>query len=175
MNTTSDPKEHTIRVRLNEEMYSHVLQESADGTISDYIRSLIQRDMYVRGIFQNPSKNKKPMKRSSNAQRNTWKRSNDHLLQHPAWIHAELSSVHADVCPGDLVFGNRDELMIDYRFGRDITLESAAEIFRDEYRNNIEFRKAASASVLSVLREMKGSHTDEEVAESVAERLFGDD
>lgn len=71
MNTTSDPKEHTIRVRLNEEMYSHVLQESADGTISDYIRSLIQRDMYVRGIFQNPSKNKKPMKRSSNAQRNT--------------------------------------------------------------------------------------------------------
>lgn len=65
--------------------------------------------------------------------------------------------------------------MIDYRFGRDITLESAADIFRDEYRNNIEFRKAASASVLSVLREMKGSHTDEEVAESVAERLFGDD
>lgn len=59
MNTTSDPKEHTIRVRLNEEMYSHVLQESADGTISDYIRGLIQRDMTRISFTINPSKNKK--------------------------------------------------------------------------------------------------------------------
>lgn len=71
MNTTSDPKEHTIRVRLNDEMYSHVLQESADGTISDYIRGLIQRDIARMSLIINPEKNKKPMKRSSNAQRNT--------------------------------------------------------------------------------------------------------
>jgi len=59
MNTTSDPKEHTIRVRLNEEMYSHVLRESADGTISDYIRNLIQRDMTRMSISLNPEKIKR--------------------------------------------------------------------------------------------------------------------
>lgn len=64
--------------------------------------------------------------------------------------------------------------MIDYRFGKDITLESAAEIFRDEYRSNEEFRRAAVASILSVFKEMKGSHSDEEVASAIGERLFGD-
>ena len=54
MNTTSDPKEHTIRVRLNDEMYSHVLREAVTRTISDYIRSLIQKDMDDRRYEKTP-------------------------------------------------------------------------------------------------------------------------
>ena len=56
MNTTSDPKEHTIRVRLNDEMYDHVLRMSAGRTISDYIRSLIQRDI-CKDRFEKSPKN----------------------------------------------------------------------------------------------------------------------
>jgi len=58
MNTTSDPKEHTIRVRLNDEMYDHVLRKSAGRTISDYIRSIIQRDIYQEH-FQKSENSKK--------------------------------------------------------------------------------------------------------------------
>lgn len=54
-----------------------------------------------------------------------------------------------------------------------MTSRTAEEIVA-EYRTNDEFRKAAVASVLSVFREMKGSHSDESVAVAICERLFGD-
>lgn len=62
--------------------------------------------------------------------------------------------------------------MMNYRFGNDITLESAAEIICSEYRSNPEFRKAAIASALSAIEELRGSTSDEEVARVVAHRIF---
>lgn len=64
--------------------------------------------------------------------------------------------------------------MIDYRFAKDITLESAADIFCQEYKNNADFKEAAVASVLSAMKELRGSHDDRHVAELITDRLFLD-
>lgn len=51
--------------------------------------------------------------------------------------------------------------------------EHAAAV-KQAYIEDAEFRRAAIASVLSAIKELKGSHSDEQVAVAVCERLFGD-
>lgn len=52
MRTTTDPKDHTIKIRLNDEMHSHIIAECQRQriTVSEYIRQLIMQDM-IRGRF----------------------------------------------------------------------------------------------------------------------------
>lgn len=47
MRTTSDPKTEKIKLRMNEDLKSHVLKYAdKDGiSLSEYIRELIRRDM----------------------------------------------------------------------------------------------------------------------------------
>ena len=47
MRTTSDPKNQKIKLRLNEDMKSHInKQSSKEGiSLSEYIRDLIRQDM----------------------------------------------------------------------------------------------------------------------------------
>lgn len=47
MRTTSDPKNEKLKLRLNEDMKSHIEKNSRqDGiSISEYIRELIRQDM----------------------------------------------------------------------------------------------------------------------------------
>jgi hypothetical protein len=49
-----------------------------------------------------------------------------------------------------------------------------ASAVKQAYVEDIDFRQAAIASVLSAIKELKGSHSDEEVAVAICERLFGD-
>ena len=47
MNTTYDPKVHTIRIRINDEMHEYITDicQRTGTTTSDYIREMIERDM----------------------------------------------------------------------------------------------------------------------------------
>lgn len=47
MRTTSDPKNETIKLRLNEDMKTHIDKQSTkEGiSLSEYIRELIRQDM----------------------------------------------------------------------------------------------------------------------------------
>ena len=47
MNVTYDPKVHTIRIRINDEMHEHITDicQRTGTTTSDYIREMIERDM----------------------------------------------------------------------------------------------------------------------------------
>lgn len=49
-----------------------------------------------------------------------------------------------------------------------------ASAIKQAYTEDIEFRRATIASALSAIKELRGSHSDEEVAVAVCERLFGD-
>ena len=49
-----------------------------------------------------------------------------------------------------------------------------ASAVKQAYVEDADFRKAAILSVLSAIKELSGSHSDEEVAVAVCERLFGD-
>lgn len=60
--------------------------------------------------------------------------------------------------------GNRKELV-----------SFATHVLRDEYGHDKEFRKAAVASVLSAIRDIKHSCTDENLARKIADRIFGYD
>lgn len=51
-------------------------------------------------------------------------------------------------------------------------IQSSAEVMFEYYKRNTEFRGAVKASILSALSEMHGSHSDVEVAERIADRLF---
>lgn len=51
----------------------------------------------------------------------------------------------------------------------------AVKVIKDAYDNNTDFRNTVHASIMSVFKELKGSYSDEVVAEAIAERLFGDD
>lgn len=55
----------------------------------------------------------------------------------------------------------------------EIFLESA-KVVKEAYDTNLDFRRSTIASILSAIKELKGSHSDEEVAVAIAERLFGD-
>lgn len=50
----------------------------------------------------------------------------------------------------------------------------SAKTVKDAYDTDLGFRDAVHASIMSVLKELKGSHSDEAVAHAIAERLFGD-
>lgn len=49
-----------------------------------------------------------------------------------------------------------------------------ASAIKQAYTEDIEFRRATIASALSAIKELRGSHSDEEVAVAVCERLFGE-
>lgn len=55
MRTTTDPKEYTIRIRINDEMYRYINGRcrNHNTTVSGYIRDIIKRDIE---IFKNPEK-----------------------------------------------------------------------------------------------------------------------
>nr|DAW99431.1 MAG TPA: hypothetical protein [Bacteriophage sp.] len=48
MRTSSDPKESTIKLRLNDEMRKHIEKKSKKQgvSMSEYIRKLIENDIY---------------------------------------------------------------------------------------------------------------------------------
>ena len=48
----------------------------------------------------------------------------------------------------------------------------SARVVKEAYEVDEEFRRATIASVLSAIKELKGSHSDEDVAVAVADRLF---
>jgi hypothetical protein len=54
------------------------------------------------------------------------------------------------------------------------TFRKSASVIKDAYETDENFRKAVIASALSAITELKGSHSDEEIAAVVAERIFGD-
>ena len=49
-----------------------------------------------------------------------------------------------------------------------------AEIFCAVYQKDPDFRKAVKASILSAITDTKGSCSDEQLAENIANRLFGE-
>ena len=54
------------------------------------------------------------------------------------------------------------------------TFRKSAIVIKDAFATNEEFKRAVIASALSAIAELKGSHSDEEIAAVVAERIFGD-
>lgn len=50
MRTSSDPKENTIKLRLNDEMRKYIEKRSKnqDISMSEYIRKLIENDIYSK-------------------------------------------------------------------------------------------------------------------------------
>lgn len=54
----------------------------------------------------------------------------------------------------------------------DFTLIDAVGVVRDAYNTNDDFRKGVRASALSVLKEIKGSYSDEEIATMITDRIF---
>ena len=50
MRTSSDPKENTIKLRLNDEMRKYIEKKSKkqDISMSEYIRKLIENDIYSK-------------------------------------------------------------------------------------------------------------------------------
>ena len=65
--------------------------------------------------------------------------------------------------------------MINYKFREDAVLESAAYVFQQEYITNPNFADAVKASILSAIRDVKGSCSDEKLSKVIADRVFGDD
>lgn len=47
MRTTNDKKDNSLRIRLNDQMYSHLINMSGrrGQSVSDYIRDLIVKDI----------------------------------------------------------------------------------------------------------------------------------
>lgn len=66
----------------------------------------------------------------------------------------------------DNIFRVRD--MID---GHEFRM--AAIVVKRAYAEDEDFRRATIASALSAITELRGSHSDEEVAAVVCDRLFG--
>lgn len=50
----------------------------------------------------------------------------------------------------------------------------AAKVIKTAYDTDADFRSATIASIMSIMKELKGSHGDEDVAVAIADRLFGD-
>lgn len=51
----------------------------------------------------------------------------------------------------------------------------AVKAIKTAYDLDADFRSATIASIMSIMRELKGSHSDEDVAVAIADRLFGDE
>lgn len=51
MRTTNDKKDYNLRIRLNDKMYSHLLEMSGKQgkSFSGYVRDLIERDIAEKG------------------------------------------------------------------------------------------------------------------------------
>ena len=54
MRTTFDKKDNSLRIRLNDRMYGHLVDMSnrQNKSISDYIRDLISKDIQDKSNFQ---------------------------------------------------------------------------------------------------------------------------
>lgn len=54
MRTTFDKKDNSLRIRLNNRMYGHLVEMSnrQNKSISDYIRDLISKDIQDKSNFQ---------------------------------------------------------------------------------------------------------------------------
>lgn len=63
--------------------------------------------------------------------------------------------------------------MIDYKFEKGSHLRSAAEVMQLEYITNPDFVEAVRASILSAIRDVKGSCSDEKLSRIIADRVFG--
>lgn len=57
----------------------------------------------------------------------------------------------------------------------DIQLIAAVSVVKSAYATNESFRTSVRASALSVLREIKGSFSDEEIATLISDRIFGNE
>lgn len=55
------------------------------------------------------------------------------------------------------------------------TFRQSANAVKEAFMYDSDFRSAVIASIMSVMNELKGSHSDEDVAIAIAERLFSDD
>lgn len=55
----------------------------------------------------------------------------------------------------------------------DIQLMAAVSVVKNAYETDEKFRNGVKASALSVLRELKGSYSDEVIAQLIADRIFG--
>ena len=51
----------------------------------------------------------------------------------------------------------------------------ATKVLKEAYDTDPEFRKAVIESMLSGIKDLKGSHSDRDVAIAAANRFFGDD
>ena len=62
MRTTFDKKDNSLRIRLNDRMYSHLVEMSnrQNKSISDYIRDLISKDIQDKSNFQKNFNKKSP-------------------------------------------------------------------------------------------------------------------
>ena len=58
MRTTFDKKDNSLRIRLNDQMYKHLVEmsEKRNQSISDYIRDMISKDILE---YRNSEKNLK--------------------------------------------------------------------------------------------------------------------
>ena len=65
--------------------------------------------------------------------------------------------------------------MINYKFPKGTRIKSAAEVIRLEYITNPKFADAVRASILSAIKDVKGSCSDEKLSEAIADRVFGED
>ena len=63
--------------------------------------------------------------------------------------------------------------MIEYNFLKGTHLRAAAEVMQLEYITNPDFNHAVRASVLSAIRDIKGSCSDEKLSKIIADRVFG--
>lgn len=54
------------------------------------------------------------------------------------------------------------------------TFLESAKVVKEAYELDEEFRRATIASILSAIKELKGSHSDDDVAVVIADRVFGD-
>lgn len=63
----------------------------------------------------------------------------------------------------------RNYIMIDaWKF------HNSVKTVKEAYDKDDDFRQATIASILSAMKELNGSHSDEDVAVAIADRLFGD-
>ena len=51
----------------------------------------------------------------------------------------------------------------------------ACKVLKEAYESDPEFRKAVVDSMLSGIKELKGCHSDRDIAVAAANRFFGDD
>ena len=63
--------------------------------------------------------------------------------------------------------------MVDYKFEKGTHLRAAAEVMELEYITNPDFNHAVKASILSAIRDVKGSCSDEKLSRLIADRVFG--